>query len=71
VYSLLPKESPIRHFTKEGHGAIAEASQGDGANRVARTGIVPVVFMHLFLNLVSGDAMHVAGSNRVDDGEIH
>jgi hypothetical protein len=46
--SLRPKKNPMRHFRNEGHSAVADAAQGDEKISVARTDLVPDVFMHFF-----------------------
>jgi PAB1-binding protein PBP1 len=65
--SLRPQESPMRHFTNEGHSAVADAAQGDEEISVARTDLVPEVFMHFCpvpapggATGLPGGAMHVA-----------
>jgi hypothetical protein len=80
VGSLRHRESRMRHFAKEDHATVAGAAQGlkgDGLKRVTRIVMAPEVFMQLFLVLalvgstgVSGGAMHVAASSRVDAGGI-
>jgi hypothetical protein len=77
--SLPPRESPMRHFAHEDHGAVAEAVHGFkevGAKRVARAVVVPEGIMQLFLlpalagaTGLRSRAMHVAGGKRVDEGE--
>jgi hypothetical protein len=81
--SLPPmRESSMRtrHFANEGHGAVAEMAQGlkgDGARSVTRTTVVPDIFAQLFSVADPGSAtcwlgcaMHVAGSKRVDEGDV-
>jgi hypothetical protein len=77
---LRPGESPMRNFANEGHSAVAETAQGfkgDGPKSVTRTIVVPEVFVQLFLVPATGSAtgllggaMHIAGSESVDEGDI-
>jgi hypothetical protein len=70
----------MRHFANDGQSAVAEAAQelkGDGAKRVARTFLVPEVFIQLFLipasgapTGVQGGAMTKLGARGVDEGDI-
>jgi hypothetical protein len=51
--SLRTRESATSYLANEGHGAVAEAAQGfkgDGSKRVARTVVVPEVFLQLSLS---------------------
>jgi hypothetical protein len=62
--SVRPRESTVRRFTNEGHGAFAEAAhglKGDGVKRVARTVMVPEEFMRLFLIPASGGTTGLLG----------
>jgi hypothetical protein len=75
--SLRPRESPMRHFANEGQSAVAETAQGsegDGAEPVTWTIVVPEVLLQLKLvpapcsaTGLLGGATHVAGSKRVDE----
>jgi hypothetical protein len=77
---LCPRERPMRNFANEGHSAVTETAQGfkgDGAESVTRKIVVPEVFVQLFLFPAMGSAtgllvgaMHIAGSERVDEGDI-
>jgi hypothetical protein len=77
---LHPGVNSVRNFTKEGHSTVAETAQGlegDGAENVARTIVVQEVFVQLFLVPAKrsatgflGGAMHIAGSESVDEGDI-
>jgi hypothetical protein len=70
----------MRNFANEGHSAVAETAQGfkgDGAESVTRTVVVPEVFVQPFVvsaagcaTGVLGGAMHIAGSETVDAGDI-
>jgi hypothetical protein len=66
--SLRPRESPLRHFANECHSAVVETAQGfegDGAESVTWTIVVPEVLLQLVLvpapgtGLLKG-ATHVA-----------
>jgi hypothetical protein len=77
---LRPGESPMRNFADECHSAVAEMAQGferDGPERVTRTVVVREVLAQLFLVPATGSAtgllggaMHIAGGERVDEGDI-
>jgi hypothetical protein len=77
---LRPGESPMRNFANEGHSAIAVTAQGftgDGPESVTRTIMVPDIFVQLFLVPATGSAtglpggaMHIAGSERAEEGHI-
>jgi hypothetical protein len=52
-------------------------TEGDGTESVTRTIVVPEVFVQLFLVPATGSAtgllggaVHIAGSERVDEGDI-
>jgi hypothetical protein len=70
----------MRNFANEGHSALTETAQGfkgDGAESVTWTIVVSEVFVQLFLVLATGSAagllggaMHIAASERVDEGNI-
>jgi hypothetical protein len=75
--SLRPGESSMRNFANEGHSAVAEAAQGfegDGAESVTWTIVALEVLLQLLLvpapgrtTSLLGGAMHIAGSERVDE----
>jgi hypothetical protein len=70
----------MRHFANEGHRAVAETAQGlegDGAESVTWTIVVPEVLLQLVLVLAPGSttgllggATHVAGSKRVNQRDV-
>jgi hypothetical protein len=70
----------MRNFANVGQSAVTETTQGfkgDGAESVTRTIVVPQVLVQLFLVRATGSttgllggAMHIAGSERVDEGNI-
>jgi hypothetical protein len=70
----------MHHFANRGHSAFTEAAQGfkgDGAKSVARIIAIPEILLELVLvqapgggTGLPGRAMHVAGSKRVDEGDI-
>jgi hypothetical protein len=70
----------MRHLANGGHGTVAAVPQGfkgDGPKRGENTAVVPAAFLQRFLVLakcsatsLSGGAMHIAGSKRMDEGDI-
>jgi hypothetical protein len=76
---LRTRESPMRHFTNEGHSAVAETAQafkGDGAESVTWTIVIPVVLLQFVLvpatgtaTRLLGGAMHIAGTSYVHERE--